>query len=296
MQIGVTGGRGLLGTAVVAEASRLGHGVVSIDLQPARSDGPERHRGAHGDTPLAAPDAPVVVEVTADVTSYDELRRALEGCQAIVHLAARPSPLGRPPHDVHNVNVVGSYNALTAALELGIERVCLASSVNAIGAAFSRRPRYDYFPLDEDHPTYNEDPYGLSKWIGEAQADSVCRRHPGLTVGSLRLHHLVPARSSIIAKIAPDPSAYSRDLWGYTTLGAAARACLAVLNGPWKGHQLFFVVAPRIGLDRSTAELCRTFYPEVPLRRELEGNEGLYCCAKARGLLDWEHGRGEDGA
>ncbi len=38
---------------------------------------------------------------------------------------------------------------------------------------------------------YNEDPYGLSKFIGEVQADSICRGNGNLSVGSLRIHHLV---------------------------------------------------------------------------------------------------------
>ena len=35
------------------------------------------------------------------------------------------------------------------------------SSINAIGGRFSRSPRYDYFPLDEQHPAYVEDPYSV---------------------------------------------------------------------------------------------------------------------------------------
>ncbi len=60
-------------------------------------------------------------------------------------------------------NVVGSYNALRAAAEHGITRICQASSVNAIGLSYSRTPRFDYFPIDEAHPNYSEDPYSLSQ-------------------------------------------------------------------------------------------------------------------------------------
>jgi nucleoside-diphosphate-sugar epimerase len=69
-----------------------------------------------------------------------------------------------------------SYNALCVAVDLGIKRVSLASSVNSIGmrksqlrqssadqSVFSQRPKYDYFPLDEKHPFRPEDPYSLSK-------------------------------------------------------------------------------------------------------------------------------------
>src|SRR5580765_2907292 len=88
-----------------------------------------------------------------------------------------PSPRGFPDHVVHNNNVVSSSNALSAAARLGIRRVCQASSINATGASYSRWPRYDYFPLDELHPTYNEDAYSLSKWMCAEQGDSFARLH-----------------------------------------------------------------------------------------------------------------------
>jgi UDP-glucose 4-epimerase len=80
----------------------------------------------------------------------------LRGSDALVHLAAIISSVRDPDHEVHN-NVVGSYNALRAAAEVGISRVCQASSVNATGMSYSRQAHFDYFPLDEHHPTYNED-------------------------------------------------------------------------------------------------------------------------------------------
>ena len=84
---------------------------------------------------------------------------------------------------VHNNNVVSSYNALRAAATAGVRRVCQASSVNAIGGRFSRwPPRYDYFPVDEQHPTYAEDPYSLSKWICEQQADAIAALESALPV------------------------------------------------------------------------------------------------------------------
>jgi len=279
VQIGITGGRGLLGSAVVAEGCRRGHRVVSIDIRPVTATEPV----------AAGPAVVAATQLRADVTSYEELRGAVAGCDALVHLAGYPSPLGAPPEVVHNTNVVASYNALRAAVDLGIEHFCFASSINALGGAFSRRPRYDYFPIDEEHPTYNEDAYGLSKFIGEVQAGSVCRANGSLSAGSLRIHHLVASRAELAGKIASDVGRYSRDLWGYTTLDAAARACFAVLDANWKGHVAFFVVAPRTAADVATAELCEAFYPEVHRRYEPVGSESLYSCAKAKRLLGWEH-------
>lgn len=260
MRVAVTGAAGRVGRAVVELARSAGHDVVAIDR-------PE-----------------------VDATVYDELAAAVDGCTALVHLAAIPGPGRRPDHEVHHNNVVASYNALRVAADLGIDRMCLASSVNAIGGGFSRRPRFDYFPIDERHPTYNEDPYSLSKWIAEAQADSIARRYESMSIASLRLHWV---RSDRPVDFRPDdPGQYGfaiRDLWGYVLFPAAARACLLALTADFRGHEVFYIVSPRTIVDVPTAELCRTYYPRVPLRRALPGNTGLFDCAKAERMLGWRH-------
>ena len=55
----------------------------------------------------------------------------------MVHMAAIPAPFYLPDDVVHNNNVVGSYNAMRAAIEQGIRKICQASSVsgNARGSA-----------------------------------------------------------------------------------------------------------------------------------------------------------------
>src|SRR5262245_27929417 len=221
MRIAVTGGSGRIGHAVVELALAQGHSVVSID----------RALPAEG---TAVAD---VTFVQVDMTEYADVEQALRGCDALIHLAAFPSPKGQPDHVVHNNNVVGSYNALSAAAHLGIERVCQASSVNATGAAYSRWPRYDYFPLDEAHPTYNEDAYSLSKWICEQQGDSFARRYEQMSIASMRFHWVVPDRATVVEYSAHVGDVAAKHLWGYTRLDAAARACMLSLTADFHGHE-----------------------------------------------------------
>src|SRR5919197_938408 len=123
MRIAITGGSGGIGRAGLKIAVLQGDNVVSIDRVP----------------PAPEIVQPEVTFVQADITQYDALERAFRGCDAVVHLAAIPAPGGHPDHVVHNNNVVGSYNALRAAAELGITHVCQASSVNATGFSYSRQ-------------------------------------------------------------------------------------------------------------------------------------------------------------
>jgi nucleoside-diphosphate-sugar epimerase len=270
MRIGVTGGNGLIGRAVVDMARTNGHHVVCIDTAP-----PEEGSGA--------------TFVAADVTQYDPLEQALRGCDALVHLAAIRSPIGRPDYEVHNTNVVASYNALSAAARLGIQRVCQASSINATGAAFSRWPRYDYFPLDEQHPTYNEDPYSLSKWICEQQADSFARRYESMAIASLRFHMVVPDRATAARRQSAGSEVLVKHLWGYTSLEAAARACLLSLTADLRGHAALYIVAPDTTMDTPSLELRQRYFSDVPVRGNLDGNSGFFDCSRAERLLGWLH-------
>jgi GDP-D-mannose dehydratase len=52
---------------------------------------------------------------------------------------------------------------VSRALQLGITRVALASSVNAIGLVFNQTRVFDYFPIDEAHPCRPDEAYGVSK-------------------------------------------------------------------------------------------------------------------------------------
>lgn len=273
MRIAVTGGHGRIGQAVVALALKEGHSVVNID------------RIEKG------PEASGVTFIKVDTSDYDAFESALKGCDALIHLAAIPGPGRHPDHIIHNNNVVSSYNALRAAAELGIDRVCQASSINAIGGAYSRKPHYDYLPLDEKHPTYNEDPYSLSKWICEMQADSLVRRYENMTIASLRIHGVVPDLSSI-NKWRTSSSfndVVIRHLWGYTRSDATARACLQGVTAKFSGHEVFYIVSPYTMMDTPSLELQKQYYPNVSVTGDLSGNKGFFNCQKAEQLLGWRH-------
>jgi UDP-glucose 4-epimerase len=271
MNIAITGGNGRIGRAVTSLALTQGHQVVLIDRTIPETEQP----GVHA--------------IQADITNYAAIEQAFYGCDAVIHLAAIPSPIGHPAHEVHHNNVVGSYNALYAAAQLNITHICQASSVNATGAAYSRQPRFDYLPLDERHPTYNEDPYSLSKWICEEQAHSIARRNEGATIASLRFHWIVPDREFALQHGQEHNDWLPKHLWGYTNIAAAARACLLALTANYNGHEIFQIVAPDTMMTSPSRELAQRFFPELPIRGDLSGTTGFFDCRKAEQLLGWKH-------
>ena len=271
MKIAVTGGSGGIGRAITDLGLAQGHQIVSIDRV----------------APLEPRDG--VTYFQADIADYDALVAGFAGCDAMIHMAAIPHPMKAPNHIVHNNNVVGSYNALRAAVENNIMRICQASSVNAIGQAFSRVPRYDYFPIDEDHPNYAEDPYSLSKWICEQQGDAFARLYQGISIASLRFHLVLPDRGHAFQQWAQSDWKPEKHLWAYTRRDAAADACLLAVQNDLKGHEVFYIVAADTANPMPSAELAARYFPTVPIKGNPQGRWSFMTSAKAERLLGWHH-------
>ena len=271
MRIAVTGGSGDMGRSLIPYLLEQGHTIVSIDRA------------------LPATYMPGANFLIADTRDFGQLIASIRGCDALIHLAAIRAPLNYPDPVVYADNTISSYNALSAASTLGIKRVCLASSINAIGGAFSRSPKYDYFPLDEQHPTYSEDPYSLSKWVLEQQADAFARRYEWMKIASLRLHWLLDSRDQAVKNTETMEELSTRHLWAYTLLGEASRAMMLSISADFTGHEVFYIVAPHTASVQPSSELTRQHYPQVEIRGDLSDHMGFFNCAKATRLLGWKH-------
>lgn len=275
MRIAVTGGSGEMGRKLVSYLLEQNHTVVSID------------RTVPSTFPAAF--TPGLDFMVADTRNFGELTASLRDCDALIHLAAIRSPFNHPDPVVYADNTVSSYNALSAASALGIKRVCLASSINAIGGAFSRSPRYDYFPIEEKHPTYAEDPYSLAKWVLEQQADAFARRFEWMTIVSLRLHWLLESQERAVEGTKNMGVYGIRHLWAYTLTGEASRAFLLALTADFTGHEVFYITAPRTAALEPSLELAQKYYPSTEIRGDLSDHASFFNCEKAGRLLGWKH-------
>jgi nucleoside-diphosphate-sugar epimerase len=271
MKIGLTGGIGGVGSAITTQALARGDTVVSIDRV----------------APPAV--APGVTQVTADIADYHAMVEALAGCDAVIHMAAIPTPLHDPDDVVHNNNVVGSYNVMRAAIECGARRICQASSVNALGLSFGRAGHFDYFPLDEHHPTYAEDAYALSKWICEQQADSLVRHYDDLQISSMRFHWVIDDREMAVRRFHKPEWDPQFHLWAYTLRQSAAEACLLSLEDRFIGHEAFYIVAPDTISETPSRELAARYFPDVPIRGDFADHRSFFDSSKAERMLGWRH-------
>jgi nucleoside-diphosphate-sugar epimerase len=107
--------------------------------------------------------------VVADVTDYEAVRSAVEGQDAVVHLAGDPA-VGATWRSCLQNNIVGTYNVLAAASEAGVERVVFASSNHVVaGWEDDHLPELWSGELVIDHgtPRRPDSFYGVSKAFGE---------------------------------------------------------------------------------------------------------------------------------
>lgn len=280
MEIAVTGGSGRLAGVLIKQLFQEGYSVRCLDWA-IPSDPAEPANLSIGTGQMT--------QVHIDLNDLDALTQAIRGCNAVAHLAAFTSPWGQPPGVVYANNTIATYNVLHAASDLGIRYVSIASSVNAIGGLGSQQGHFAYFPVDEEHPTFSEDDYSLSKWVGEQIANSYARRFPRMTISSLRYHALpdVPPSLQTILETSDAPAA--RNAWSFTLISEAARACVLAMQAAYFGHEIFCICSQRSTSAIPSLTLAKHAFPDVPIRGDLSGHKSFFDCSKAERLLGWRH-------
>jgi len=284
MKIVITGGSGRLGSFVVQELLQHGHSVLSLDR--------------------VAPSATPCPSWTVDLTRIGDLYQALVGADAVVHLAAYMMPGLTSDSETFTNNVAATYNVLKSSFDLGVSRVVIASSIAAYGFIYAPRPwEPQYLPLDEQHPCHPEDPYGLSKTVGEQIADSFAAQRPA-TISSLRL---AGVNFDLTYESFPNrwryPGAWRAvgGFWTYVDARDAAIACRLAVEASFTGHQILNIAAPTSSMPTPTNELVRKYVGEsVSLDDSLKGNWAGMDSAKAQRVLGfraahtWERTLGGD--
>jgi nucleoside-diphosphate-sugar epimerase len=263
----VTGGSGHAGRHVVEYLVANGCRVLNVDTtRPERDISPYR---------------------LADLEDLGQVYGCLANSEAVIHLAAIPRPVFHTGDAVFRTNVMTMFNVLEAAANLGIRRVVYASSISVLGFPFFYRAfSPSYVPIDEDHPKLPQDPYALSKYLGEEMAAAFVRRS-GMTVVSLRLAwiHTPESFKQQLIPLWDDPAGGASNLWSYVDARDAAQACWLALEGNLSGHEAFFISAPNSFMKTPTAELVRRFYPETDIRSGLNDRQSMLSTAKAARLL-----------
>lgn len=159
MRICVSGANGFLGRALCSYLSGDGHVVV----RTVRSKDKE---------------ACAVGEIGPDT----DWREALNGCDAVVHLAARVHVMHdkatEPMTEYRKVNVEGTRKLAQQAAQIGIKRFIFMSTIKVFGEGRD-------IPYGENDQAAPEDAYAASKWEAEKVLSQIARE-TGMEVVVLR--------------------------------------------------------------------------------------------------------------
>ena len=171
----VTGGCGFVGTNLVPLLLERGADVRILD-----------------NFSIAGPDrvANAGVEVLeGDVRDPDAVRRAMDGVEAVIHLAAFGNVVDSiaEPHDNFDVNARGTLVVLDGAARAGVRRFVFASTGGALIGDASP-------PVDEHSVPRPISPYGASKLAGEGYCHAY-RGSYGLETVALRFANVYGPRS-----------------------------------------------------------------------------------------------------
>jgi nucleoside-diphosphate-sugar epimerase len=255
MRVVVTGGSGRLGQFVVRELFSHGHQVSVLDLIKPREC--------------------LCPTYTADLTKAQALQDYFKGVDGVVHLARQ-----RFPYTVTN-------NVLAAAQAGGAKKIVCGSSLAVYGFYYPSSPLVaDYLPIDEEHPRRPQDPYGLSKLVGEELCDALSVK-AGIQIASLRFSGIYSEEHrGLLGERSKNPLVRGTGaLWSYIDARDAARACRLALEANFPGYQPFNICAPDTIVDAPTSELVSKYLPQVKSVRKGAGRWSGYDSAKAERML-----------
>lgn len=157
----ITGGAGFIGSHLADALLARGHAVRVLD---------DLSSGKRSNLPL---DNPRIELLQGDVADSALVRRAAQGCQAVVHLAAVASVQAsvEDPVRTHQSNFIGTLNVCEAMREASIKRVVFASSAAVYGNNGEGES------ITEDTLKAPLTPYASDKLASEQYLDFYRRQH-----------------------------------------------------------------------------------------------------------------------
>jgi nucleoside-diphosphate-sugar epimerase len=174
MKVLVTGSAGQVGCRLVRQLLERNHEVRGALLP----EDPCRERLAGLDVEL----------VEGDLTDKAYVKRVVDGVEAVIHTANLVGP-----HFENNLQVNRSVTEACGKRSDSLDRLIYVSS-SAVYPNNAECVASAYHPIDEVHPKWPIDDYGLSKYVGELIVEMIARQ-TGLRTVIVRPSHVLSGTS-----------------------------------------------------------------------------------------------------
>lgn len=286
-KVAVFGGAGFLGSGIVDRLLASGHALRVFErprIQPHRQFG----------------EAEIVDWTTGDFAHAHDVREALDGVDAVVHLICTTRPKSSNEEPIFDVqtNLVATLQLLEAMRSCGVRRIVFASSGGTVYGPPIR------VPIDEDHPTNPTTSYGITKLAIEKYLLLEKHLH-GLEPVILRVANPYGERQRVESAQGVVAAFLNRalkdepiEIWGdgtvvrdYLHISDVAEAFAAALDYP--GNETIFNIGSGSGTSLNelvgilSDVLGRDLLVDYKPARDFDVKSNVLCCERARKTLGW---------
>lgn len=207
--------------------------------------------------------------IVAEILDEEAMLKAVQGVDAVVHLAAAVTGLPEIGVETFRINTVGTYILLDASRKAGVQRFTCASSVNAFGTIYWRLsgkpPVYTSMPLTEAYPPVPEDAYSLSKFVNEETCAAFHRAY-GITTAAFRFAGVwsLEMYERTMEKGLSATEKWSDDLYQWVHLNdIAAGIRNAIEASALPGYGAYYLGAADSRCPEATMDVLRKFRPDL---------------------------------
>jgi dihydroflavonol-4-reductase len=251
MKILVTGADGLLGSNLVRELLGRGHSIRAF-VQPGR-----QQKTLEGLS---------IEKFSGNLLNRDQVEKAAEGCQAIIHCAASTSVWPTRSEIVNTVNIEGTRNIIESVKKNKVDRLIYIGTANSFGFGTKEIPGVEGNP-------YKSDTYGLDYMDSKYKAQQLVLQEikenglPAVIVNPTFMFGPYDSNPSSGAMIV---ALYKGKVPGYTTGGrnyvCAKDAAVAIANALTKGRvgECYILGNQNLSYNEVFGKIASTFDVKPP--------------------------------
>ena len=247
----VTGGSGLVGTALIAQLLAEGKPV----------------RALYNKTPIADFHSHELEQVSCNILDVAGLEEAMQGVEQVYHCAAIVSFLPKRRKEMFTINIEGTANVVNVALDAGIKKLVHVSSVAALGRIRENEAINETMNWTEEtsNSQYGQTKYlaELEVWRGIGEGLNAVIVNPVLILGP---GNWEGGSSRIFKSVYDELPWYTDGVTGFVDVRDVAKAMIQLMDSDISGER-FILSAEDRGFREVFNMIAKTFGKRQPNRK-----------------------------
>ena len=219
--------------------------------------------------------------VVANLLHRETCYSLVEGCDVVVHLGNHPNENSADAQHVFSENCAMNVNIFQAGIELGVQKIVFASSIQAMVGwrrpADSETPssRLGYLPADGDMPGRPGNHYAVSKVAAEQFLKSLVDYQHLTSAVAIRFPGMMRPDWYAHARQHTDPNQIGRynnvdEGFAWLSFPDAGDLVKAVVKADLPGYRCYLPAHPTARFDITPQAMIERFYKGVPLKKPID--------------------------